>query len=787
MKKCSLVIAMLFAIAAAVSGNNDIVKSGTYENLISNGKLELYAGSFPSKWRYAGAEVEYKDNGGYANGGRFIFKGNGKTFLIRQDWTFTLIPGEKYYLKAKSKAKNFKAKKAVVLVFNNGWSKSFEINLPQGSGDWVAIEKIFDGMESKAGYYSIGIHVIGIRSGEIEVSDIAVEPASKRAFERSTEYLKEIPVPELVAIGRTDYIQASDAFFTCRWFGDKNLKKLSYSVADLKREANISEKGIVKFDFSGLKPGKHTVKVTAGAKTIDLPITVQPGFTPVKGKVLNNFHTIVAEIDASASKSGEFVNSRNGWMHFVMPENMVIRINGYKKAVKNKDSVLLPMGKLSFKVEKGSGKIKISEVSETAIYQLAGGPYPKGLPKHNWEFVKKYQRQTIMTFLGGGLKGAPMGEFLSGHNRLLGHAAIGQIVDHKKDTLINFGGFNKRYHWFNGIYIDELALSMPKSLVYYIKNLDKVSRIDGRDAYLYVTGEFPDTPYGAQVAAKTINLSANSKLLSEIYLGNNYTSEDDVKTQLQKLVNYAERINSVLPGINPYYGFHLCHSNIAGSFTLDNEPEADHRVLLDMQMHLIATHPAFKNIGAVGFWGDNYSDVDRTRFVMELLKHYVIEGKTTLYTAEKGLKLTPGIITNASFRNGIKDWTVKGKASSIIAESGRYINRFSPIHDTRRALAMKAANGPASITQTMKNLNAGQTYSIKVTTGADTVDVKINGVLQQPKVEYVSPKKGVTICGREYVFKATDKEMTLEVVQTTADSKKNTLLYYVSVLPYLGE
>ena len=783
MKKYFYFTVLIFTMASGAYASNNIVASGTYNNLLANGKLELYAGSFPAKWRYVGNAVEYQANGGFADGGRFIFKDKGKSFLIRQDWSFTLNAGEKYYLKAKIRTKNFKASKAVVLVFNNGWKKSFEMPIPQGSGDWNAIEKIFDGMDSNSGYYSVAVQIAGVKSGELEVSDIAVEPATARAFELSTAYLKEISVPELVVLGRREYIPASNAVLCCRYFGDKKLKKVSYSAANLNREAQIDANGIIKFDFNGLVPGKYIVKVKAGDKTIDLAITIKPGFSSVAGKVLNNFHTVVAEIAASAGKGGNFVNSRNGWMLFVMPEDMAIRVNGYKKTIKNGDFALLPMGNLSFKVEKGNGKIRISEVAETSFYQLAAGPYPKELPKHDWEFFKKYQQQTVMTFLGSGLQGS-MRKFRAGHNRLLGHAAIGKIIDHKSGGQIKFPGMNPKAYWFDGIYIDELALGMPKSLIYYLKHLDKVVHLKDRDSYLYVAGDWPNTPYTAELISKTINMSGNSKIISEIYLGNNHTSEKDVKKQIQKLVQRVEQMNSICPGINPYIGFHFCHSNVAGSLTIDNEPEADHRILLDMQMHMIATHPAFKNIGMIGFWGDNYSDLERTRYVMELIRHYVIEGKTEMYSKIHGLKLVPGIISNASFRNGTENWTVKGSVAQVFSNAGKLLKRFNPIKDVTVALAMRPGKELPAVTQTMKNLKVGQKYSLKIVSSSGNVDVKINGAIQKPAVEYRTNK---IICGREYLFTASAQEMTLELVKSAADAKKTVYLHYVTVMPYIGE
>ena len=107
MKKALLAAILLSALCLPAE---DIVPAGTYGNLISNGELELYAGNFPAYWRFLGGNTPgYAANGGFRNRGRFFFAEKKKNFLIRQDWTFTIVPGEKYRFSAMVKCRNFRA------------------------------------------------------------------------------------------------------------------------------------------------------------------------------------------------------------------------------------------------------------------------------------------------------------------------------------------------------------------------------------------------------------------------------------------------------------------------------------------------------------------------------------------------------------------------------------------------------------------------------------------------------------------------------------------------------
>ena len=155
-----------------------------------------------------------------------------------------------------------------------------------------------------------------------------------------------------------------------------------------------------------------------------------------------------------------------------------------------------------------------------------------------------------------------------------------------------------------------------------------------------------------------------------------------------------------------------------------------------------------------------------------------------MYSQSHGLKLVPGIIRNASFRNGTENWTVKGSVAQVFSNAGKLLNRFNPVKDVTVALAMRPGKELPAVTQTMKNLKVGQKYSLKVVSSSGNVDVKINGAIQKPAVEYRANK---IICGREYLFTASAQEMTLELVKSAAEAQKTVYLHYATVMPYIGE
>ncbi|MBQ6597304.1 MAG: hypothetical protein IJH79_07110, partial [Lentisphaeria bacterium] len=661
----------------------DIVPAGTYGNLISNGELELYAGTFPAYWRFLGSNTPgYAANGGCRNRGRFFFLEKKKNYLIRQDWTFTIIPGEKYRLSAMVKCRDFRASLAYITVFNNAWRQEIRMPLPAGTYDWKKVDQIITGFPSRGGYYSIAIRVHQVRSGQLEISDISLEPATQQAFEKSTAYRKLVPPPELVVLSpRKSQIPATSPVLHCRWFGSADVKSIAYSIGKLERQAAVGDRGLTDLDLSGLPPGKHTVQVKSGSKPLTIPIMIRPGLETGAEKRLNNFHYVIAEKTLREGETAEFGNPRAGWVLFGMPDQMELSLPFCGRTVRNGDFLQLDLGKFAFTVKKGNGPVRISAVAETAVYPLGTGPFLRGMPKHDWKFTKKYELPVIMSFLPGTWTPpeSEMAEYRKGLQRFYSPLNIQKITQNRENRPIQSPGLLAENRMYDGIYIDEVAMSAEKPLVMFLKNLPALKIPAGRDVLTYICGNPRDTGYTAELLSQCANLSKCSKVLSEIYIPNQFLSRKDAEEAINaRLIQYAVNLNKVYPGINPFWGVALCHSNTALRFTLDHEPEADHRVLLDMQMHAVAVRPEFRKIGHIGFWGDNYSDQERTRWIMKLFRHYVFEGKTSLLSEQYGMKLHPGHLRNASFRQGTKYWKTSGKIEpGTMSDGGAFLKRFN--------------------------------------------------------------------------------------------------------------
>ena len=153
-------------------------------------------------------------------------------------------------------------------------------------------------------------------------------------------------------------------------------------------------------------------------------------------------------------------------------------------------------------------------------------------------------------------------------------------------------------------------------------------------------------------------------------------------------------------------------------------PNVDYHVWMDQQMNIVANNPVMSGIGGVNWWTSSQADEETVRFVGKLYRHYAIEGKTDMLTRDP---LFLRHIRNADFQNGTEGWKLHpGQRGSILAKSfprygrieGRYMGLGRPAdpeHIGDTFLVMKrSANRPNRFSQTIKHLEPGRLYSMKM-------------------------------------------------------------------------
>jgi hypothetical protein len=159
---------------------------------------------------------------------------------------------------------------------------------------------------------------------------------------------------------------------------------------------------------------------------------------------------------------------------------------------------------------------------------------------------------------------------------------------------------------------------------------------------------------------------------------------------------------------------------------INKQPNVDYHVWMDQQMNLVANHPVLSGIGGLEWWTSVLADEETVRLVGKLYRHYAIEGRTNMLTKDP-LFLTH--IQNADFEKGTEGWTLQpAEPGSIAVKSfprygrieGRYMGLGRPAdpeHIGDTFLWMKRSEkGPNTFSQTIKGLEPGRLYSMKMFT-----------------------------------------------------------------------
>jgi len=141
-------------------------------------------------------------------------------------------------------------------------------------------------------------------------------------------------------------------------------------------------------------------------------------------------------------------------------------------------------------------------------------------------------------------------------------------------------------------------------------------------------------------------------------------------------------------------------------------------------MNLVANHPVMAGIGGLEWWTSSLADEETVRFVGKLYRHYAIEGRKELLTHDP---LFLPHLQNTDFESGVENWTLQSAGPGSIEPKrfpryGRIEGRFmglgrppDPEHIGDTFLWMKRSDkGPNTFSQTIKNLEPGRLYSMKM-------------------------------------------------------------------------
>ncbi|HZR16774.1 MAG TPA: DUF4185 domain-containing protein [Verrucomicrobiae bacterium] len=328
----------------------------------------------------------------------------------------------------------------------------------------------------------------------------------------------------------------------------------------------------------------------------------------------------------------------------------------------------------------------------------------------------------------------------------IGEVGIDPASQSAEDHFKFWTGFYKKEPFLDGIIIDEFIVNnllvppgmnpSPEQLqrmereqvshqVYgqAIKQVAADTAPQGKTLYAYIGGS------GKKLNQEMIGtnfirtiIDSGSRVVLERYL-HEMSSEQRSRDALNAFVEGIADWETKQPGVKNQMviAFGL-FSMPPGS--INKQPNVDYHVWMDQQMNLVANHPALAGIAGLEWWTSSLADEETVRFVGKLYRHYGIDGNTNMLTRDP-LFLTH--IQNADFESGTEGWTLKPAEEGSIAPKsfpryGRIEGRFmglwrpaDPEHIGDTFLWMKrSSKGPNTFSQTIKDLEPGRLYSMKM-------------------------------------------------------------------------
>jgi len=288
---------------------------------------------------------------------------------------------------------------------------------------------------------------------------------------------------------------------------------------------------------------------------------------------------------------------------------------------------------------------------------------------------------------------------------------------------------------YDGVTCDEEFFNQPATLVNFAQGLRAYPNPNDRLIYTWIVGK-PSTPgVDEDFMAACVDASrGRGKLLIEAYCRTKAT-EEQARAYLDDYVtDTVRKFRQSLPDVIGSTGVILGDFNQLPIISLHHHPEVDYKYYLDMQLNLVANDPAFAGLGCVGYWGSYYADHELHRWAYMLLRHYCVEGKTTMLSDQYGFTYLPGHLTNGDFRGSFDGWTVQGDVTldncpGLAATSqNRWGGGNGNIGDTF-AVFHKSGEETSTLSQSATGLEPGRTYLLQfVTFDADDAHAKrVNG------------------------------------------------------------
>ncbi|MBQ9366829.1 MAG: hypothetical protein IJT83_03530 [Victivallales bacterium] len=738
------------------------VKPG--ENLILNPDLEADQLPFPTFWISQGARqnISYISAGG--PGGKGFLRltpksGIGEEVSARQ-YGIALKAGEKYKISAMVRTNNFNSPNAGICIVNNGWNNDIGISNKRGNAtipantDWKYLEREFTLMPSNNNTYFVALFASRF-TGTLDITEIKLEAISEGALKNSGLSAIGRMVVKPTLIPWTPLLHAIDEAnreMTFKFFGKLAGDVKEYDIALTTSDSTTAVRQPLVYNENKVvlpkdaKSGSLKVAIvqrSTGKQINEVEFTFDvvsfPKVDASTHKRLNNFATEVLNKPVEGNiQNFTFGTTKNGWVFFAVknadPTAIKVVLDGVETIIDAETPRAeafreIGIGEHTLAVSGAKGGTVIAHaICDVFNYCPGSNSGVSTNPPYNWDFQMKYGMPAITTQNGGSIP-VDKRDWLHKHGyKWLANLASTNLKDEHDLTerLEKCGGMNQPF--YDGVTCDEQFFGQPFMIQLYTAGLKAFKNPQNKLIFTWIAGKPGMQLIDHDFMATSINASkSRGKLIYEAYCRTK-ASQKEAQEYLETYVtDTIKRFKLFYPNAEKSTGIIFGDFNQVPILSLAHHPEVDYKYYLDMQLNLVANNPNFKDIGCTGYWGSYYADHELHRWAYMLLRHYCVEGNTTMLSDKYGFSYMPNHVVNGDFRGNLDGWTVKGNVTTDkfqgFASSSQ--NRWGGNNGIGDTFAVLTKNDAvvSSVTQNAVNLVPGKAYCLQFAT-FDVDDVK---------------------------------------------------------------
>ena len=670
-------------------------------------------------------------------------------------------------------------------VYSGGWRWSGIAKIPADTaGRWVEVSWEGALKESPGDAYTCAFYFAGIPAGgHVDVSSPKIVALTEKGAAGSSPKPDTKPfVPRITPVEPLlCEVDADNARMDFFFPGDLDGAPADYEiVAEAGGKtacAALGEDFHAKVAFGSLPPGRHMMKVGlrrhGGAPLFrnEYEITAGKPIAATRGNRLNNFVTELRR-ERLADGDYEFAIARDGWVYIgfggsfpgasadidgaAMPN--VVR---YREGEPSETMRRLKAGRHVVTVKGAAGVAGTLSIRSVKVLSLGFGRTEfKGTDIGRYgaygpDFYGKfgvYRVVNTASIPAWMEKTRPdfIRDLVSRGCENLAHLGLRSRAPLRNDLGAFRAQFTNHPAWKRGeaIIVDENAIGADALMKYnsaeVLWDVGRNHRIDicledaVRNTFGSPAREIPEL--SAMVNAG----NGTSHMLPETYIP---TMEDEADAEVVKAYwkDLSNRARALVPGAPGRIVYLMGGWVWPGVFNPWYSPECDIKAYYDDFLHMLATDPAFADIGGLGF-STPACDEGVYRFFLYAMRHYCVDGASDRISPKFGLRYHADIMDNGDFTEGFGGWTPKPAEGGAIALGHkkafgrssfwqlRQYNAYKPPkkpYGDDFAMFRRTAAGVNRLERTLRGLKPGGLYELTFCS-YDGDDIDTPGTITSP-------------------------------------------------------